>query len=128
MSNIKKELKNYYSETRKMLECSKRLKTKFINDLLDNIEMYIQENPDATMNDIKIKFGTPGELAESFFYPMDGKDKNEYRNRYKILRKVGIVSIIAILIAIIGLYIFNYIYVKNSTATINYDIIIENGE
>ena len=63
---MKSELKNYLSKIRKSLPCSFNAKQAFIFMLKSQIKSYLEENPDATFEDVINNFGEPSTIAESF--------------------------------------------------------------
>lgn len=128
MRKLEDDLRNYYSDIKKILNCKAKIKVKFINDLSEHIDIYVQDHPNAMIEEITTDFGTPEEIAEGFLLSMDDKDKQEYWTRHRIFRRFVISCIVITVIAIIGVYIFNYLYVKESTATIIYKTTIESEE
>ena len=64
--NLNKELKKYYRDISKALSGSKEKKM-IIAQIKSSVRQYIQDNSDATFNDITQKFGSPAEIVEQYF-------------------------------------------------------------
>ncbi len=60
------ELNRYYREISCGLICSSGEKKKFLAELKGNVCDFLENNPDASFEDIRNTFGTPAEIAESF--------------------------------------------------------------
>ena len=64
---MSKEIKKYLKEIKLLLPAFSKEEKKFLRDLLERIEDYLDENPNATMQDIEKQFGTPMEMVKSSF-------------------------------------------------------------
>lgn len=63
---LNRELECYYKNIAAVLLCDKNEKDSFIKELKGNIREYIEDEPDATIEDIKDIFGTEKAIGESF--------------------------------------------------------------
>ncbi len=89
-----KELKNYYSQIDRLTLCGRRQKKDFLCHLKENVEEFISDTPDATMQDIEKSFGTPETIADSFMVNID----SAIIKKQIQIKRVLIVSVIIALI------------------------------
>ena len=68
---MSKEIKKYLKEIKLLLPAFNKDEKKFLRDLTERIEDYLDENPNATMQDIENQFGTPMEIAQSYMSSLD---------------------------------------------------------
>lgn len=94
---MKKKLKKYYKDIKKEMDCFFLTKINFIKELNNTIMLYLSDNPNTNIEDVKKHFGTPKEIAEGF------RTNDNTKIRKKV--KIQIVTIISLLI-IIGLLIY----------------------
>ena len=62
----KKQLDEYFAEVSKALMCPPKQKKAFINQLRSDVESFLNDNPDATADEIKACFGSAESIAQSF--------------------------------------------------------------
>lgn len=89
-----KELKNYYSRVGNSIICDRRQKKEFLCQLKENVEEFISDTPDATMEDIEKIFGTPKSISGSF---IENTDSLKIRRQVQ-LKKVLIISVVIALV------------------------------
>ena len=65
-NEINRELKNYYGEISKVLICSGREKREIINSIKESVSCYLNEHPEADIDEIRSIFGTSKEVAEEY--------------------------------------------------------------
>lgn len=96
MSRIaEKALKQYYSEISKAIVCTGRQKKVFMSQLQGDIDAYLNENPDATLEEIKNCFGSAETIAQSFIL---NSDSAEIKRKLDVKKCIVIVLIAALLI------------------------------
>ena len=95
MNEINKQLQEYYREISKYVICPGKLKKEFLNQLKDDIDCFISDNPEATIEDVKENFGTAKAIAESF---MQGMDVSGLNKKLNIRRVILITCIVALII------------------------------
>ncbi len=89
-----RELKEYYSRINDAVLCDRKQKKAFLKQLKENVQEYICDAPEATMEDIEKTFGTPRTIAESFIVNADsGKIKKQIQ-----LKKVLVIAVVIALI------------------------------
>lgn len=62
---MSKEIKKYLKEIKLLLPAFSKEEKKFLRDLTERIEDYLDENPNATMQDIENQFGTLWKLRKA---------------------------------------------------------------
>lgn len=97
-----KEVKSYYKQIEKSIPASPKEKNKMMQGLQTGIEEYIEQNPDATLEDIHTHFGEPAEIAAEYLPDVTPKDVKRFTRRKKIILglSVGLAAII-ILFAVV---------------------------
>ena len=95
MNEINKQLQEYYREISKHVICPGKLKKEFLNQLKDDIDCFISDNPEATIEDVKENFGTAKAIAESF---MQGMDVSGLKKKLNISKMIFIALVIALVI------------------------------
>ena len=59
-------LKKYFQEVRKLLPCSSSEKKRCIIELESDVSAFLENNPNATLEDLYASIGSPESIAESF--------------------------------------------------------------
>ena len=102
MNSIK--LHGYYSSIRSWLPCPRKMKRIILSDIRENVEFYLEENPDATIAQIQNHFGNPQQIAASYVSDLDmTKLLRDLRLRKRIFTAV-ITAVSAALIAALLLW------------------------
>lgn len=102
MNSIK--LRGYYSSIRSWLPCPRKMKRIILSDIRENVEFYLEENPDATIAQIQSHFGNPQQIAASYVSDLDmTKLLRDLRLRKRIFTAV-ITAVSAALIAALLLW------------------------
>ena len=102
MNSIK--LRGYYSSIRSWLPCPRKMKRIILSDIRENVEFYLEENPDATIARIQNHFGNPQQIAASYVSDLDmTKLLRDLRLRKRIFTAV-ITAVSAALIAALLLW------------------------
>lgn len=96
MSNVTdKELKSYYLQISRLAVCDRRKKKAFLLELKENIEEFVSESPEASLQEIEKLFGTPEVIAESL---ISNTDSVKIRKQLGIKRAVLACLVIALVI------------------------------
>ena len=69
-----KELKQYLKSISDLLLCKPKKRKQFMSDFSNSIDDFLQNNPDASINDLEKALGTPQEIAEEFMADVSPKD------------------------------------------------------
>lgn len=99
------ELKKYYSEISKSVLCTGKHKRTFMKQLKFDIDSYISENPEATLEEVKNCFGTADTIAESFIV---NSDCSEIKRKLDI-KKLLIVAVVAALLVYLAFIVISLI-------------------
>lgn len=93
---LKQKIDVYFKVVSGNLLCSKPVRKKFMRMLKSNVDSFLEENPNATMDDICIVFGDPYDQRNELFEEIE-------RDYYKKLQKQVITCyvIIAVLLIIL---------------------------
>ena len=125
---MSKEIKKYLKEIKLLLPAFNKEEKKFLRDLMERIEDYLDENPNATMQDIENQFGTPMEIAQSY---MSSLDLDVLLKRLSISRFVRRFFAIVAICMILGLCVYSicmykaYIYYKDTLVTNSETVIVD---
>lgn len=76
--------------------CRRSDAKKMLAELKESIYLYIDEHPEASINDIKEHFGEPAEISKGFMAEFD----ESYKKKCKF-EKIAIIVVVAILAAIL---------------------------
>ncbi len=101
---IKKDLKKYYTSIKKNLSCSFNMKSVFIKELNNRVFDFLEDNPNATMENINENFGTPEEIAKGF-----DKDNEYYKRkaRNRLIIEISLLILLVVAITISSIVICN---------------------
>ena len=90
---IKAEVRAYLRKIRKALPGSFNTKRAVASTLKSQIENYIEDNPDATIDDVIERFGTPETIANEFDVTEFGAEIKKYKLKTLILSVLAVVLI-----------------------------------
>lgn len=93
-------LRWYLREVRKKLIFAGKEKKRFLNDLRENVNLYLEEHPNAEKGDLLERFGSPQELSESFYRDAE-IDEKVLLQRRRFFRAILIVVIAFALVLIV---------------------------
>ena len=104
--SIKKDIKKYCSEIKKILSFSCGVKFAFISEFKSRIYEYIEEHPDedVTIADIKNQFGSPESIALSFSATTDMEVIRKKAKKYIIYKVMSVLLVILLIVVAIILY------------------------
>ena len=94
-NSIETDVKKYKRRIKANLICSTEHSKRFLKELFDRIDDYIEQNPESDFSDIQDHFGTPEDIAKSFLVETD---INIIRKKLRIKKAVTIGIIIALII------------------------------
>ncbi len=119
-NTFNKELKAYFKQIKKNLNCGFCLKQGFIAQIKEDVAGFIAEHNlhDVTMNDICSNFGTPDEIAKSFDNVVDVKSLKEKSQKLLLAEAITIMLALA---AIVLLIIVAYAIYADSLINITVD-------
>ena len=102
----KAELDNYCQQIEKILVGNQSDKSKILNTARCDMEEFLTEFPDATVDDLVKRFGTPEDYAKEYAFSLDSGELAQKLNVVRFRKKaimigVAIVFAIALFVAIL---------------------------
>lgn len=109
---MKQEIEQYLKQIEgNLYTCPRKKRTAFLRDLRGNIDSYIEENPNATLSELKKYFGSPEAIAESFLQSDEFDTTKQVVSSKKWIVRI-LLSAVCILVA--AALILGTIYVVDS--------------
>lgn len=106
----KAELDNYCQQIEKILVGNQSDKSKILNTARCDMEEFLTEFPDATMEDLVKRFGTPEDYAKEYAFSLDSGELAQKLNVARFRKKaimIGVAVIVAIVLFVAVLVIRN---------------------
>lgn len=97
------EINSYFKAVKKAMHCPKKARKYILNNMISDVEEYINLHPSATMQEIQEHFGTPDSYAKEYIACLDSNilyhkvAKHQFRNTVWIAVGVAVVLIFSIL-------------------------------
>lgn len=106
-NELDKELKKYFKEIKKNLNCKSYLKQGFIAQFKESLNEYIEIHDDKklTIDDIYKCFGTPDVIAKSFDDIEDLTKLREKSKKYLVSQIISCIIIVIMCVVIIFLLV-----------------------
>ena len=124
--NMKKELKRnckkYFKEIKKELTCSSNMRLALISELKKEVNYYIDQNVNCTIDNIIDNFGSAIEISSSFETRSDLEKLKKIARKYKLL-KIFLPIIALALITIVTFTIILIIYIVRDIGS--YDVVVK---
>lgn len=107
----KMELNAYVNTVKKMLQYVPG-RRQIVKDLRDNLAGYLEQNPEATMEDVYRLFGAPESMTEQVVSAMSQDEIEKNMKRVKIVRTVAVVTAVTVVVlfalTMVGIVLWNY--------------------
>ncbi len=103
---LNREIKKYIIDVKSYLICDWRTRQKFLKDLKNDINDFVDGKEDVTMDDIRDRFGEPEKISRSF---LENADLKKIKRRMNFGRTI-IVGVIAALLIWLGALLFAVIH------------------
>ncbi len=97
MKVTEKERKKYIQEIKRNLVCNKEQRKKFLASFSDNMDEYLNNNPDADFAQLQKDLGTPEEIANAF---LENASASNVKKRMSFVKWI-IVGVAVIVLAVI---------------------------
>lgn len=104
-NEMNKELSDYYSQIKKLFIGSNRELNHLLGELKISVDEYVENNPNAGMEDVFTSFGTPEEIAGSFINNISVDKLMKKTQKKKILLMVSVLILIIYIVFIIVSFI-----------------------
>ena len=88
---------------KKHLTCSPKERNRFLHRTEQMLDAFLEENPDATEEDLYLALGSPEELAEQMM-----EECESHQVMYSSKKQSHIVSIVEILLVVVFVWIFSF--------------------
>lgn len=92
---LKQDLKCYKHEIKSKLLCNTKESSACFNNMVEDIDNYVADNPNVTIDTVIKKFGSADEIADSFFSCVDMQTVRKKINIKKLIA-VLVVTVIAV--------------------------------
>ena len=112
-----KEINRYIKDIKKELLYGTKESRQFLKELRQSVADFAEENPNAEMAQITEQFGTPEEIAATFF---EQYDKNEIKRKVNVRRVI--IAAVVVVVLMVGSTLATVIIDSNNQ---NIDRIIE---
>ncbi len=96
---LNREIKRYIVSVKSYLICDWRTRQKFLKDLKNDINDFVDEKEDVTMDDIRDRFGEPEKISRSF---LENADLKKIKRRMNFGRTLAVTAAIALMIWAVG--------------------------
>ena len=117
----------YLKQVKSHLTCPAALKKTFLEQLQGDVEEFLETAPNATLEELTQRFGSPSEMAHSYIDSLDGDELQKQLRKSKIVKRIVLFTCLGI-IAII-LFVASVIIIDNLTSSVTMvTTTIENGE
>ena len=107
----KMELDAYVNTVKKMLRYVPG-RRQIVKDLRHELAGYLEQNPEATMEDVYRLFGTPESMMEQVISAMSMDEIEKNMKRVKIVRTVAVVTAVTVVVlfalTMVGIIHWNY--------------------
>ncbi len=90
MGNLDAALKRYYRDIRKELPCSRKMRNQILQQIRENVSLFLEQNPSVDFDAVQNRFGTAQEIASSY---IDDQNAPALLRRMRIKKRV--IAIIA---------------------------------
>lgn len=130
MKVTEKERKKYIQEIKRNLVCNNEQRKKFLASFSDNMDEYLNDNPDADFAQLQKDLGTPEEIANAF---LENASASNVKKRMSFVKWI-IASVVVIVLSVIVTLVIEIInaHIQNGgygTETITIEeIITDNPE
>lgn len=111
-----KDLKKYYRKIRNSLMCKVKLKNKILKDIKNEVEEYLEQNPNSFFENIIEHFGSPEAIAEEFAI----SSNIDYTTKSKIHRILKLSFITLLVLALIFTIATSIVIIANNKRTAGY--------
>lgn len=113
-------LKQYLLEVKRLLPCSSNEKKRCIVELEADVSALLENNPNATLEDLYSAIGSPQSIAESFMARIDPK---QLSHKLSVKRKIAIsviaiIAFLAVVVSAVAISVANDVHdIKNGYFT-----------
>ncbi len=103
--SLQKELNGYCKQVEALLLCDRKNKKAFLAELKNDIDEFLQQEPEADFTDVLTAFGAPEEIAESFLKNADITSIKKKLNVKKIVLFTLLIAMVVYIIFVVASFI-----------------------
>lgn len=108
----------YLKSLKKQILCPSSIRNKIISDFTENLAFFIDENPNASYEELVKHFGSPEEVSNSFLLSIDTDELTLRMEKTQKKKHIVLITCIIAILLLIGCY---FIMIKDNQSTqINY--------
>ena len=97
---LNREIKKYIIDVKSYLICDWRTRQKFLKDLKNDINDFVDENEEVTIDDVRNRFGEPEKISRSF---LEGADLKKIKRHMNFCRILAVTAAVALIIWAVGM-------------------------
>lgn len=123
MGNLDTALKRYYRSIRKGIPCSYKMKKRIMQQIQESVGLFLEQNPDADFDAVRLHFGEPQTIALSY---IEDQDAPELLRKLRIKKKI-IAVVVGVIVAILVIWGIAVVWAVIDSADTNngyFDIIV----
>lgn len=123
MGNLDTALNQYYRSIRKALPCSYKMKKTIMQQIRESVGLFLEQNPNADFEEVKLHFGEPQTIALSY---IEDQDAPELLRKLRIKKKI-IAVVVGVIVAIFVIWGIAVVWAVIDSADTNngyFDIIV----
>ncbi len=102
MKVTEKERKKYMQEIKRNLVCNNEQRKKFLASFSDNLDEYLNDNPNADFAQLQKDLGTPEEIANTF---LENASASNVKKRMSFVKWIILGIVVALSVYIIAIII-----------------------
>lgn len=99
MKKINRQLRRYYWQIRSWLPCGHKQKSRYIRELSESINTFLQQESNADFETVLARFGSPLQIASAY---VDEMDTEKLLKRLQIRRRIVAIVLACALSGFIG--------------------------
>lgn len=123
----------YLKQVKSHLTCPAALKKTFLEQLQGDVEEFLETAPNATLEELTQRFGSPSEMAHSYIDSLDGDELQKQLRKSKIVKRIvlftclGILTLVLIVAVMFIIHIFSNNPVTVITTVTEDDYVVITG-
>lgn len=117
--DLMEQIGKYLKQKRRASTLPRKQTNVMSKELLDDIMSFVDENPNATMDDIVNDFGTPEEYENQLYENESDHEVEKIKQRIKF-RKIILIAAI-LMVTIIGIVYASAFVIQNKDAPVTYE-------
>jgi uncharacterized membrane protein len=117
-TDINKQSREYIKTVRNQMLLPSKTKKRALYDLSSGVEEYIQNNPDASIDDLTTHFGNPKTVVGEYILSLDQDELTAEIRKSKIIKRAAISIAVALIVAITAILTTFGIIVYQSKSSI----------